>query len=239
MGDKMRLQKYMAKCGVASRRKSEKMISEGRVTINGSVVRELGTMINPKKDVIRVNNRRIKVETNNVYIMLNKPRGYVTTLKDKHNDKIVLDLIDGIEERIFPVGRLDADTSGLLLMTNDGDLAYKLTHPSYEVPKKYIALVEGIPNNKKLNRFRKGLRIDGRLTSRAYVKIIKKNKETSILEISIHEGRNRQIRKMCEYIRHPVIELKRTSIGNLNLGNLDIGKWRFLTDKEIEYLNRF
>ena len=168
--------------------------------------------------------------------MLNKPEGYVTTLKSYYNDKIVLDLIQNIDERIFPIGRLDKETSGLLLMTNDGDLAYKLTHPSHEVLKKYIALVEGIPNNKKLNRFRKGLKIDGRMTAKAYIKIVKKYRESSLLEISIHEGRNRQVRKMCEYIRHPIMKLKRIAIGALELDDLEVGKWRHLTDKEIRYL---
>jgi len=232
----MRLQKYMAQSGVASRRKSEEIILAGRVMVNNIIVKELGTKINPKKDVVKVDGKIIKLEDKKVYIMLNKPKGYVTTLKDKHSEKIVLDLIDGIEERIFPVGRLDADTTGLLLMTNDGDLAYKLTHPSYEVPKKYIAEVKGVPNSKKLNRFRKGLKIDGRITSEAYIRIVKKHRDSSVLEISIHEGRNRQIRKMCEYIRHPVIELKRIGIGDLRLGNLKLGEWRYLTDREINYL---
>lgn len=235
---RMRLQKFMAQCGVASRRKSEEIILEGRVMVNGLIVKKLGTTIDPKKDIVKVDNMKIEMERKKVYIMLNKPEGYVTTLKDKHSEKIVLDLIEGIEERIFPVGRLDSDTSGLLLMTNDGDLAYKLTHPSHEVPKKYIALVKGIPNGKKLDRFRKGLKIDGRLTAEAYVRIVKRYKDSSVLEISIHEGRNRQVRKMCEYIRHPVEKLKRVSIGKLNLGDLDVGKWRYLTENEVKYLKR-
>lgn len=232
----MRLQKYMAQCGVASRRKSEEIILEGRVMVNDIVIKELGTTIDPQKDTVKVDNKKIEMERKKIYIMLNKPVGYVTTLKDKHSEKIVLDLIEGIEERIFPVGRLDADTSGLLLMTNDGDLAYKLTHPSHEVSKKYIALIKGIPNGKKLSRFRKGLKIDGRLTAEAYIRILRKYRDSSVLEISIHEGRNRQVRKMCEYIRHPVIELKRISIGKLSLRDLEIGKWRHLTEKEVKYL---
>lgn len=236
--DSMRLQKYMAKSGVASRRRSEEIILEGRVTVNNLVTKQLGTIINPSKDIVKVDNKKIEMEKEKIYIMLNKPEEYVTTLKDRHSDKIVLDLIDGIEERIFPVGRLDSDTSGLLLMTNDGDLAYKLTHPSNEVPKKYVALVEGTPNSKKLNRFRKGLRIDGRMTSEAYIRIAKRYKDSSVLEISIHEGRNRQVRKMCEYIRHPIKKLKRISIGDLDLGDLEIGKWRHLTEKEVKYLKK-
>lgn len=232
----MRLQKYMAKCGIASRRKSEKIILEGRVKVNDIVVKELGTTINPKKDIVEVDNKIIKLEENKIYIMLNKPEGYVTTVKDKHNQKIVLDLIHGIEERIFPVGRLDVDTTGLLLLTNDGDLAYKLTHPSYEIPKKYIALVKGIPNSKKLHRFKKGLRIDDRMTAEAYIRILKRYRDTSLLEISIHEGRNRQVRKMCKYIGHPVIQLERVAIGELRLGSLKVGEWRHLTSKEVDYL---
>lgn len=234
----MRLQKYMAKCGIASRRKSEEIILEGRVKVNDIVVKELGMTINPKKDIVKVDNKIIKLEENKIYIMLNKPKGYVTTVKDKHSEKIVLDLINGVKERIYPVGRLDVDTTGLLLLTNDGDLAYKLTHPSYEIPKKYIALVKGIPNNKKLYKFRKGLKIDGRMTAEAYIKILKRNRDTSLLEISIHEGRNRQVRKMCKYIGHPVIQLERVAIGKLELGNLGIGEWRYLTSKEIEYLKK-
>lgn len=234
----MRLQKYMAKCGIASRRKSEEIILEGRVKVNDIFVKELGVTINPKKDIVKVDNKIIKLEENKIYIMLNKPKGYVTTVKDKHSEKIVLDLINGVKERIYPVGRLDVDTTGLLLLTNDGDLAYKLTHPSYEIPKKYIALVKGIPNNKKLYKFRKGLKINGRMTAEAYVKILKRNRDTSLLEISIHEGRNRQVRKMCKYIGHPVIQLERVAIGKLELGNLGIGEWRYLTSKEIEYLKK-
>lgn len=234
----MRLQKYMAKCGIASRRKSEEIILEGRVKVNDIVVKELGMTINPKKDIVKVDNEIIKLEENKIYIMLNKPKGYVTTVKDKHSEKIVLDLINGVKERIYPVGRLDVDTTGLLLLTNDGDLVYKLTHPSYEIPKKYIALVKGIPNNKKLYKFRKGLKIDGRMTAEAYIKILKRNRDTSLLEISIHEGRNRQVRKMCKYIGHPVIQLERVAIGKLELGNLGIGEWRYLTSKEIEYLKK-
>lgn len=226
----------MAKCGVASRRKSEEIILEGRVKVNGVIVKKLGTIIDPSKDVVEVDNKVINVEENKIYIMLNKPEGYVTTVRDKYSEKIVLDLIDGINERIYPVGRLDAETTGLLLMTNDGDLAYKITHPSYQIPKKYIALVEGIPNNKKLHKFRRGLKIDGRITAEAYIKILKKYKDTSLLEISIHEGRNRQVRKMCQYIGHPVIKLKRVAIGELELGKLEVGKWRYLTSKEIKYL---
>jgi len=232
----MRLQKYISLCGVTSRRKAEKLILEGKVKVNDKVVNELGTVIDIDKDKVKVNDKLIKPERNKVYIMLNKPIGYVTTLKDEQNRKIVTDLIEGVKERIYPVGRLDADTTGLLLLTNDGDITYKLTHPSNEVPKRYIAIVEGVPNKLELERFRKGLKIDGRYTSKAKIKIIRRYEDESILDITIHEGRNRQVKKMCEAINHPVKKLKRIAIGELELGGLNLGEWRYLEDDEIEYL---
>ena len=234
----MRLQKYMAQCGLASRRKSEKMISQGLVKINGKVVTKLGTTINPKIDIIKVNNKTIKMESRNIYIMLNKPSRYVTTLSDEQDRKIVTDLIEGVKERIFPVGRLDMDTTGLLLLTNDGDITYKLTHPSQEIEKRYIAIVDGTPNRKALERFRKGLFLDGRKTAPARVKILKNFTEDSILEIGIHEGRNRQVKRMCSTIGHPVKKLKRIALGELELGDLRNGNWRYLNSREIEYLNK-
>ncbi len=232
----MRLQKYIAQSGITSRRKAEELILQGRVKVNDNVIKELGTKVDPEKDVVKVDNKKIRLVKDKIYIMLNKPEGYVTTLKSKYNDKIVLDLVHDVDERIFPVGRLDKDTSGLLLMTNDGNLAYKLTHPSSQVYKKYIALVGGVPNSKQLNKFRKGLKLDGRMTAKAYIRIVRKYKDSSLLEISIYEGRNRQVRKMCEYIRHPVIKLSRVAIGELKIGDLELGKWRYLTNNEIRYL---
>lgn len=234
----MRLQKYIALCGITSRRKAENLILEGQVMVNNKIVTELGVTIDPKKDIVKVNGKKISEEKKKVYIMLNKPIGYVTTLKDEKNRKIVTDLIEGVEERIYPIGRLDADTTGLLLLTNDGDLAYKLSHPSNEVIKKYIAIVEGVPNKWELEKFRKGLMIDGRRTAQAYIKIAKRYENESILEIAIHEGRNRQVKKMCEAINHPVKKLKRVSIGELQLGGLEIGNWRHLEEDEIQDLKK-
>jgi pseudouridine synthase len=232
----MRLQKYMALCGVASRRKSEEMIQKGLVKVNGKIITELGTIVDSEKDKILVNDKEIRLEKNKVYIMLNKPIGYVSTLKDEKDRRIVTDLIEGVSERIYPVGRLDADTTGLLLLTNDGDLSFKLTHPSKKISKKYIAIVEGVPNKAELNKLRNGIYIDRRKTANATVKIAKKYDLDSILEIEIHEGRNRQIKKMCEAVGHPVKKLKRVSIGELDLGGLLLGNWRFLSKEEIEYL---
>lgn len=235
----MRLQKYMARCGVASRRKSEEIILSGKVKVNGIVVKELGTTINPNEDIVTVNGKVIKPELKKIYIILNKPTGYVTTLNDEFGRKKVIDLIHGIDERIYPVGRLDYDTSGLLILTNDGNLTYKLTHPSYEVNKVYLAKVEGIPNEDEMFRFRNGLRIDDYITSKAEIDILKKYNNKSLLKIKIHEGKNRQVRKMCEAINHPVIELKRVSFAGINLSNLKPGQWRFMTDNEIKIITKY
>lgn len=233
----MRLQKYMAKAGVASRRKSEELISQGLVKVNGKIIEEQGYLVDPDKDIVKVDGKTIRLEKNKIYIMINKPVGYVTTLKDEKNRKIVTDLIDGVEERIYPVGRLDIDTSGLLLLTNDGDLTQKLTHPSNEIVKRYIAVVQGVPNRSELQRFRYGIKIDGRKTAPATIKIAKRYEDESILDISIYEGRNRQVKKMCEAINHPVKKLKRVSIGQIELGGLEIGNWRYLNEEELDYLN--
>ncbi len=232
----MRLQKYMAKSGVASRRKSEKMIEEGLVKVNGKIVTEQGISVDPKVDVVKVNEKRIKLEEKKIYIMMNKPLGYVTTVDDEKDRKIIMDLVEEIEERIYPVGRLDMDTSGLILLTNDGNITNKITHPSNEVVKKYIAIVEGTPNKLELTNFRKGLMIDGQKTAPASIKIVKNYETESILEIEINEGRNRQIRKMCDAINHPVKKLKRVSIGEIQLGGLQFGEWRYLDEQEMEYI---
>lgn len=232
----MRLQKYMAKCGVASRRKSEELIAEGLVQVNGKTIIEPGFIVDPDKDKVQVDNKIIRLESKKVYIMLNKPVGFVTTLKDEKDRNIVTDLIDGVNERIYPVGRLDIDTSGLIILTNDGDLTQKLTHPSNKVVKRYIAVVEGVPNRIELERFRHGLTIDGKKTAKAKVKIAKRYVDDSILDIEIYEGRNRQVKKMCEAINHPVKKLKRVSIGEIVIGGLEIGSWRYLDQEEIDYL---
>lgn len=232
----MRLQKYMAKCGVASRRKSENIILEGRVKVNGKTITELGIKVDPDKDVVILDNKIIRMEKNNVYIIINKPEGYVTTVSDQFNRPTVIDLIRSIDERIYPVGRLDYDTSGLLILTNDGNLTYKLTHPKHEINKEYIAKIKGIPNNKSLNEFKNGLKIEDYVTSKANIEIIETYKQNSQVKIIIHEGKNRQVRKMCKKIGHPVIKLKRVAIGDLNIDKMKTGEWRFLTAKEVEYL---
>ena len=232
----MRLQKFMAKCGIASRRKSEEIILQGKVKVNGNIVKELGVKIDPDKDTIEIEGNILKLEENKVYILLNKPVGYITTMSDEFNRKKVIDLLIDIKERVYPVGRLDYDTSGLLLLTNDGDLAYKLTHPKYEVEKKYIAKVKGIPTEKELSQFRNGLQIEDYVTSKAKIKIIDREKDNSTLEVVIHEGKNRQVRKMCSKIGHQVVELKRVEMGDIKLGDIKEGKWRHLNPREVDYL---
>lgn len=240
-----RLQKYIARCGVASRRKSEELILSGQIKVNGNVITELGTKVNINTDVVEYNNKVIKHEEKKVYIMLNKPEGYITSASDEKGRKTVLDLID-VEERIYPIGRLDYDSSGLLLLTNDGDIYNKIIHPRVAIDKKYIALCEGKFTEKEIEKFKNGIDIGGYITSNANIEIIdeeniksKKTGENSIrstVEITIHEGKNRQIRRMCASLNHNVVTLKRVSIGSIKLGNLKKGSWRMLTQEEINYI---
>ncbi|MGE4282910.1 MAG: pseudouridine synthase, partial [Clostridia bacterium] len=232
--NKIRLQKYIALSGIASRRKAEELILEGRVKVNDEIVNILGEKVNPETDIVQVDGKAIHIEKSKVYVLLNKPFGYVTTASDQFDRPTVLDLVkNDFNERIYPVGRLDYDTEGLLLLTNDGDLTYKITHPKYNIKKVYIAAVNGVPNGMKLNEFRKGLQIEDYITSPAEIEIIKKTRAGSELRIIIHEGRNRQVRKMCEKIGHTVIKLKRVALGDLVLGELSAGQWRHLTKEEI------
>lgn len=232
-----RLQKYMARCGIASRRKAEQIILQGNVKVNGLVVKELGSKINPEKDVVTVYNKRIYEKEKHIYIKLYKPEGYITTVKDQFNRKTVLDLIN-IKERIYPIGRLDYDTSGLLLLTDDGDLANKLMHPKYHIYKTYEIEIKGSINENSINKLRTGVLIDGYKTAPAKVKLLKQDKKMSLVKISIHEGKNRQVRKMFETVGHNVLKLKRISFGNINLGELKKGQWNYLTDHEINFLKR-
>lgn len=230
-----RLQKYMAHAGIASRRKSEELIQDGKVKVNGQVIRELGVKIDPSNDKIEVEGKCLKPEKK-VYILLHKPVGYVTTLDDPQGRPIVTDLIKGVKERIYPVGRLDLDTSGLLILTNDGEMTYHLMHPKHETVKTYVALVKGIPTNALLQVFASGLELEDGMTAPAVVEILGKKGKNTTLKIQIHEGRNRQVRRMCQMIGHPVVKLKRISLGSLSLDKLPAGKWRFLKGNEIKQL---
>lgn len=231
----MRLQKYLAEAQVASRRKAEEIILEGRVNVNGKKVTELGTKVESEIDEITVDGKKVEICEKMVYIMLNKPEGCVTTVKDQFGRKSVIDYVKDVGERVYPVGRLDYDTSGLLIITNDGELTYRLTHPKHNIEKTYIAEVDKVPDEEAMKKFRNGIIIDGRKTAPAKIKIIKKGKLTT-LNIKIKEGRNRQVRKMCAAIGCNVITLKRIATGKLELGNLEKGKYRYLTDEEIKYI---
>lgn len=232
-----RLQKYIARCGITSRRKAEELILQGYVKVNGLIVNELGSKIDPEQDIVEVNNKKINEKQEHIYIKLYKPEGYVTTVNDQFNRKTVLDLID-IKERIYPIGRLDYNTSGLLLLTDDGELANKLLHPKYHIYKTYEAVVKGIINEDSINKLRTGVFIEDYKTAPAKVKILNINRKDIIVQISIYEGKNRQVRKMFDSIGHPVIKLKRISFGDINLSELKTGQWKYLTNDEIKYLKR-
>ncbi|MEL7604751.1 pseudouridine synthase [Sedimentibacter saalensis] len=230
-----RLQKYIARCGISSRRKAEDLILTGCVKVNGIVVTELGTKINPEKDVVLVDNKKISETEGFIYIKLYKPEGYVTTVKDQFGRKTVIDLVD-ITERIYPIGRLDYNTSGLLLLTNDGDLANKLMHPKYHIYKTYIAEVEGRMSDEAVMRLKSGVKIEDYKTAPAIVNIVKISSNSSIVQVSIYEGKNRQVRKMLDAVGHPVRTLKRISFGKINLGDLKPGAWVHLNEEEIKFL---
>ena len=241
-----RLQKILSQSGVASRRASEKLIADGRVTVNGRTVLEMGTKADPAVDDIRVDGRRLKKERPR-YILLNKPAGFVTTRSDPQRRRTVLDLLTGVREYVYPVGRLDYDTEGLLLLTNDGDLAARLTHPRHGVDRTYEAHVAGIPDREAIERLRNGIPLDGRRTSPANVVLLNKAASTrpagrkepeGVLLITIREGRNRQVRRMCEAVGHPVRKLTRKRIGPLTDRRLRPGEWRELTAEEVRALER-
>ncbi len=232
-----RLQKVLAQAGVASRRKCEEMITAGLVEVNDAVVTELGTKVDPAHDVIKVKGRLIKQESK-VYVLFHKPKGVITAVSDPKGRKVVTDYMKGIKERVFPVGRLDYDTEGLLLLTNDGDFSNALTHPSHEVDKTYLATVNGVPHGDKLDKLRKGVMLEDGMTAPAEVEYYDVDPEHkhSIISITIHEGRNRQVRRMFDAIGFPVQRLRRISMGNLTLFGVARGRYRHLKPAEIKEL---
>lgn len=231
----MRLNKYIADAGIASRRKADEMIAAGNVRVNGLVVREMGYQV-AEGAVVEVNGRIIEPEKNKVYILLNKPAGYITSASDDKGRPVVTDLTSDIDARIFPVGRLDYNTTGLLIMTNDGDLAYRVTHPRHELTKTYRARVRGVLSKQKLAKLRKGVDIGGYVTRPAWVEVISQGERSAVVEITIHEGKNRQVRKMFSAVGNDVQELERIKIGKIMLGHTKPGHYRKLTKEEIEYL---
>lgn len=232
----MRLQKFIAECGVASRRGAEKIILDGRVRVNGEIVDYMGFDINPESDVAEIDGRVIKAESKKYYIMLNKPKNYITTVSDECGRPTVMQLVSDIDARIYPVGRLDFDTTGLLIMTNDGEFANILTHPSHAVNKVYIARTDKPLDDEQLRKLCRGVEIDSGMTAPAKAENIKRPKKGFEVKITIHEGKNRQVRKMLECVGVNVMSLKRISVGSLTLGNLPEGKWRKLSDAEINKL---
>ncbi|SUB76058.1 pseudouridine synthase [Peptoniphilus indolicus] len=230
----MRLQKFMAHSGVASRRKCEELIAQGRVKVNDEVVTEMGKIVTAK-DRVYLDSKRLKIIKEHSYYILNKPMGVVSTVSDEKKRITVVDLIES-SERLYPVGRLDIDTTGLLILTDDGELTNKLMHPSNVVEKTYIATVEGTPNKTELDMLRVGIKVGKEKFSPAKVKVLKRFESDSILEIKIHEGKNHEVKIMCEKIGHPVKKLKRIKIGNLELGDLRIGNYRRLEEDEVKCL---
>ncbi len=227
-----RLQKVMAHAGVASRRKSEEIIKQGRVRVNGQIVTELGTKVDPDNDLIEVDGSSISREEE-VYLVLNKPVGYITTVDDPRGRQTVLDLIKGVSQRIYPVGRLDYDTSGLLLLTNDGKLTYLMTHPSHMIEKTYRVEVSGHPGDRDLKKLMEGVELKDGVTAPAEVDLVRVKGKNTVFNLTIHEGRNRQVRRMCEAIGYDIIKLKRIRFGPLELNNLAEGNFRFLNKKEL------
>ena len=232
----MRLQKYIAQAGYASRRKAEEIILQGRVRVNGVVVNQMGVTVNPIRDKVTIDDKKLKLVNKKIYIALNKPKGYVTTSADEHGRKTVLDLLTDVEDRVYPVGRLDYPTSGLLLLTNDGDLTNKLTHRKHHVDKSYVCKVKGVMDDESLKKFRNGVDIVGYVTAPAEILILSQDDKYTLVKLRIWEGKNRQIRRMMEALNYEVLSLKRVSVGKIDIGRLKRGAYRYLTDSEVSYL---
>ena len=231
-----RLQKILAKAGIASRRRAEELIREGRVRVDGRVVTEMGTRADPDTQDIECDGIPVSFPEKKIYILLHKPPGFLSTVQDPQGRPIVTDLLQNIEERVYPVGRLDLDSEGALLLTNDGELAQNILHPSNEVNKTYVAKVKGKPGRRKLAALSRGIELEGRKTWPAYIEVLHSEEQTTTLKIIIHEGRKRQVRKMFDAVGHPVLQLKRTAYGQLEIGALAPGKYRFLSHEDIKMI---
>ncbi len=231
----VRLQKFMADNGIASRRKCEEMIEQGLVKVNGETA-HIGDKVNPKKDKVSVRGRKISVQDNMIYIVLHKPRGYITTMQDEQGRKCVAELVQDVGVRIYPVGRLDRESEGMLLMTNDGAFSNAMTHPTRHVPKTYRVTIRPTITDEQIAAFQDGIEIDGRMTAPANIRVIDKSECRVVVEVILYEGRNRQIRRMFEELGIEVARLKRTAVGSIKLGMLPQGKWRELDEDEVRKL---
>jgi 23S rRNA pseudouridine2605 synthase len=234
----IRLQKMIAGTGLSSRRKAEKLITSGRVMVNGKLVTELGTKVDPERDHVKVDGRHLTGAQPFAYLMLNKPKNVMSTLDDPGGRTTVKDYLHGVSVRVFPVGRLDFDSEGLLLFTNNGELAQALLHPRYHVPKTYLIKVKRVLSGDEIAQLQQGVQLEDGMTSPAIVKKVKKSEQNSWLEITIHEGRKHQVKRMLEAVGHPVIKLMRVRLGPLSLGDLSSGEFRFLTDREANALRK-
>lgn len=230
-----RLQKFIAAAGVASRRQSEKLMLEGRVTVNGKAATELGLKVDPGHDAVKVDGKLIRLESFH-YVLLNKPKGTICTLDDPQGRTRVTDLIRGVKARLYPVGRLDFDTTGALLLTNDGELANLLMHPKHRFEKTYVAKIKGIPSEGALEKLRKGVYVDGKRTAPAEAKVVRVKEKNCVLELTLREGRNKQVKRMCLAVGHPVLRLERSSYGFLRVDDLEPGTWRHLGPAEVKKL---
>jgi pseudouridine synthase len=234
LNTEIRLQKFLSQCGIASRRQAEDLIKAGRIQVNGRTVTDMGIKIDPNQHEVRFDGAPITLPKELIYILLNKPKGYVTTLSDPQGRPIVTSLVKDIPERLFPVGRLDLDTEGALILTNDGEFAQRIQHPSHEITKTYEAQIAGHPSQNQLRQLAEGILIDDKITARARITIMKRKRHTTLVQITIHEGRKRQVKRMFEAIAHPVVQLKRIAYGRLKLNNLESGKYRRLTSGDLE-----
>ncbi len=228
-----RIQKVLAKAGISSRREAERMILEGRVTVNGKVLNSMGLKVDPSKDHIRVDGKRLSDYEPKVAIILNKPLGYLSTVKDPLGRPTVMDLLRNVKWRVYPVGRLDFDSEGLMLLTNDGELAYRLTHPKFEIPRTYLVKVKGIPEERKLKSLKKGIMLDDGKAKVVSIQVLNRRERNSWLKVEVREGRNRLIKRIFDVIGHPVLKLKRIKFGPIHLGNLMPGQFRYLQPSEM------
>jgi len=234
----VRLNKFLSQAGIASRREADKMIMEGRIRVNNQVICELGYKIDDQKDRVEVSGRKAKKEEILIYLMLNKPCGCLVTLKDPFGRPTVKSLLPDIKKRVFPVGRLDYDSEGLLLLTNDGELTFRLTHPRYKIKKTYLVKVKGDPGPSKLSMLEKGIFLDRKKTAPAKIVLLESNPKKSLLKIELYEGRKREVKRMFEFIGHRVLKLARVGFAGLKLEKLKSGKWRFLKQEEIKKLKK-